>query len=89
LGLRRRRWVGNDLIVSRRAFDLHGLLDSKGEVSYPVCVNVPTRRLTPLFALSSLRLPRFSWPWVAHGGGGERLDRENPEFFQGVSDGLK
>ena len=29
LGLRRRRWVGNHLIVSRRAFDLHGPLRPK------------------------------------------------------------
>ena len=29
LGLRRRRWVGNDLIVSRRAFDLKGPLEAK------------------------------------------------------------
>jgi hypothetical protein len=31
LGLRRRRWVGNDLIVSRRAFDLKGPLESKAK----------------------------------------------------------
>ncbi len=35
LGLRRRRWVGNHLIVSRRAFDLQGPLESKVKSRIP------------------------------------------------------